>query len=791
MGTSQRQLKVMLRKNWLIKIRHPCVTCAEILLPTVVMLMLIAVRTQVDTRIHPAQPYIRKEMFVEVGKGDISPTFNQVLESLLAEGEYLAFTPDTNETSMMINILSIKFPLLKLVSRVYKDELEFETYIRSDLYGVCNEVENCPNPKIKGAIIFHDQGPELFDYSIRLNHTWAFSGFPDVKSIMDIDGPYLNDLELGVDTISIMQYGFSGFLTLQQVMDSFIIYASQKTATVLDTEDTGSSSWDSFGTPSLLEIPWTQFSPSNIRLAPFPTREYTDDEFQSIIKKVMGVLYLLGFLYPVSRLISYSVFEKEQKIKEGLYMMGLKDGIFYLSWFITYALQFAISSVIITLCTIGTLFEYSDKSVVFVYFFLFGLSAIMLSFLISTFFTRAKTAVAVGTLSFLGAFYPYYTVNDQSSSMILKVIASLLSPTAFALGTVNFADYERAHVGLRWSNIWQPSSGVNFLVCLLMMFLDTLLYCAIGLYLDKASFSERVVEAISLEMKQQELDGRCIQMRNLRKVYTTKKGTCCAVKSLQLTLYENQILALLGHNGAGKSTTISMLVGLLSPTSGDALVLGKNILTDMDEIRKGLGVCPQNDILFSELTVKEHLEIFASLKGVKEDSLESVVNEMIDDVGLADKVNTVVRALSGGMKRKLSLGIALIGDSKVIVLDEPTSGMDPYSMRLTWQLIKKIKKGRIILLTTHSMDEADVLGDRIAIMANGSLKCCGRISAVATASKASTKSDSRIIRSLFLKREYGVGYTLTLVKTAPSTSVAADIVYRHIPSATCVSEVFI
>ncbi|KAL6987169.1 Phospholipid-transporting ATPase abca1 [Sarracenia purpurea var. burkii] len=121
------------------------------------------------------------------------------------------------------------------------------------------------------------------------------------------------------------------------------------------------------------------------------------------------------------------------------------------------------------------------------------------------------------------------------------------------------------------------------------------------------------------------------------------------------------------------------------------------------------------------------------------------------------------------MKRKLSLGIALIGNSKVVILDEPTSGMDPYSMRLTWQLIKKIKKGRIILLTTHSMDEADVLGDRIAIMANGSLKCCGS--------------------SLFLKHQYGVGYTLTLAKTVPSASVAADIVYRHIPSATCVSEV--
>ncbi|KAF8403773.1 hypothetical protein HHK36_011878 [Tetracentron sinense] len=608
---------------------------------------------------------------------------------------------------------------------------------------------------------------------------------------------------------------------LQQVLDSFIIFAAQQNVTV--TEDNKVPSFHSFGTPSPDKLPWMHFNPSNIRIAPFPTRAYTDDEFQSIIKRVMGVLYVSTGI-SVPNFSSDQLFRvregSEQKIKEGLYMMGLKDEIFYLSWFITYSLQFAISSGIITVCTMGSLFMYSNKSVVFMYFFAFGLSAIMLSFLISTFFTRAKTAVAVGTLSFLGAFFPYYTVNDPAVPMILKVMASLLSPTAFALGTVNFADYERAHVGVRWSNIWQASSGVNFLVCLLMMLLDTLLYCVIGLYLDKVlprengvrypwnflfhkgywrkkSISEHhasslevkindkrcknkvtfagndisapAVEAISLDMKQQELDGRCIQIRNLHKVYATRKGKCCAVNSLQLTLYENQILALLGHNGAGKSTTISMLVGLLPPTSGDALVFGRNIRTDMDEIRKGLGVCPQNDILFPELTVKEHLEIFAILKGVKENVLETVVTEMIDEVGLADKVNTVVSALSGGMKRKLSLGVALIGNSKVIILDEPTSGMDPYSMRSTWQLIKKIKKGRIILLTTHSMDEADVLGDRIAIMANGSLRCCGS--------------------SLFLKHQYGVGYTLTLVKTAPSASIAADIVRRHIPSATRLSNV--
>lgn len=817
MRNSRRQLKAMLRKNWLLKIRHPFVTCAEILLPTLVMLLLIAVRSKSDIRIHPAQPYIRqgRGMFVEVGKSDTSPPFNQVLELLLAKEEYLAFAPNTAETRMLINVLSLKFPVLRLVTKVYEDEEELETYLRSDLYAAYDQNKNHTNPKIKGAVVFHEQGPQLFDYSIRLNHTWAFSGFPDIRTIMDTNGPFLNDLALGVNTIPILQYGLSGFLTLQQVIDSFIIYAAQ--ATMTNLQRLPSHSLDS---DAQLKIPWTQYSPSDIRLAPFPTREYTDDEFQSIVKKVMGVLYLLGFLYPISRLISYSVLEKELKIKEGLYMMGLKDEIFHLSWFITYAIQFALSSVLLTVCTMSTLFQYSDKTLVFVYFFTFGLSGIMLSFMISTFFTRAKTAVAVGTLTFLGAFFPYYTVNDETVSVIVKVIASFLSPTAFALGSINFADYERAHVGLRWSNMWRESSGVCFLVSLLMMLLDSLLYFAIGLYLDKVLHKENgfcyplhsliqkcfgrnrknrnnsastsevkftenydeicstdfikdvsrpTLESMSLEMKQQESDGRCIQIRNLRKVYATNRGNCCAVNSLQLTLYENQILALLGHNGAGKSSTIAMLVGLISPTSGDALILGKNILTDMDEIRKSLGVCPQYDILFPELTVKEHLEIFADLKGVSEDSKEKAVTEMVDEVGLADKLNTVVKALSGGMKRKLSLGIALIGNSKVIILDEPTSGMDPYSMRLTWQLIKRKKKGRIILLTTHSMDEADVLGDRIAIMANGSLKCCGS--------------------SIFLKHQYGVGYTLTLVKTAPGASVAADIVYRHVPSATCVSEV--
>lgn len=816
MGTSWRQLRAILRKNWLLKIRHPFTTLTEIMLPTIIMVLLIAIRSTVDTQIHPAQAYIRKGMFVEVGKSEVSPSFDSLLQLLLARNEYLAFVPATEQTRKMLDVLSLRYPLLQMVAKLYEDESVLESYIRSDLYGCHDVTRNLSNPKIRGAIVFHEHGPQLFDYSIRLNHTWAFSGYPDVKTIMDVNGPYLNDLELGVNIVPSLQYSFSGFLTLQQVMDALIISVAKEDVNYSSFNYQIEESHQSVRSPGIST--WSEFIPANIRIVPFPTREYTDDEFESLVKAVMGVLYLLGFLFPISRLISYSVFEKEQKIKEGLQMMGLRNKIFYLSWFITYTLQFAISSAIITASTMNSLFMYSDKSLVFIYFFLFSLSAIMLSFLISTFFSRAKTAVAVGTLFFLGAFFPYYSVNDPSIPMIWKILASLLSPAAFALGTINFADYERAHVGVRWTNMWQASSGVNFLVCLLMLMLDTIIYGSFWLLFDKAlsrengasyywkfllskilwwkkmsvdhfdspdrptyevlpegshyisdGSLEHAFEAISLDMKQQELDDRCLKIRNLHKVYASKKGNCCAVNFLNLSLYESQILALLGHNGAGKSTTISMLVGLIPPTSGDALVFGQNITTNMEDIRKALGVCPQHDILFPELTVKEHMEMFAALKGVDDNYLEDEVTEMINEVGLADKVNSIVGSLSGGMKRKLSLGIALIGNSKVIILDEPTSGMDPYAMRSTWQLIKKIKKGKIILLTTHSMDEADVLGDRIAIMANGTLRCCGS--------------------SLFLKNRFGVGYTLTIAKTSPRASVGAEIVHHHMPTAECISDV--
>lgn len=233
--------------------------------------------------------------------------------------------------------------------------------------------------------------------------------------------------------------------------------------------------------------------------------------------------------------------------------------------------------------------------------------------------------------------------------------------------------------------------------------------------------------------------GVCID--NLSKRYKTGK---LAVNNLSLNLYEGQITSFLGHNGAGKTTTMSILTGLFPPTSGRATVYNHDIRTDMEEIRKSLGMCPQHNVLFEELTVEEHLYFYSKLKGVPVEKIKSQTDTMIKDLGLPNKRKSKVDALSGGMKRKLSVAIAFIGGSRTVILDEPTAGVDPYARRAIWDLLFKFKANRTILLSTHYMDEADILGDRIAIISNGSLRCCGS--------------------SVFLKTTFGEGYHLFVVK---------------------------
>ncbi|GMF59563.1 unnamed protein product [Phytophthora fragariaefolia] len=174
-------------------------------------------------------------------------------------------------------------------------------------------------------------------------------------------------------------------------------------------------------------------------------------------------------------------------------------------------------------------------------------------------------------------------------------------------------------------------------------------------------------------------------------------------------MYKDQITCLLGHNGAGKSTLISMLTGMTAPSSGDAKYHGLSLNQDMEEIRESLGICFQHDVLFEDLTVEEPVMIFGRVKGYRNDELQGLVDAQIRQVGLTEKRHVLSKELSGGMKRKLSVTISLLGDSSLVFLDEPTSGMDPYSRRSTWEILLNNRTDRIMVLTTHFMDEADIL----------------------------------------------------------------------------------
>ncbi|XP_076238688.1 ATP-binding cassette sub-family A member 17 isoform X2 [Calliopsis andreniformis] len=241
-----------------------------------------------------------------------------------------------------------------------------------------------------------------------------------------------------------------------------------------------------------------------------------------------------------------------------------------------------------------------------------------------------------------------------------------------------------------------------------------------------------------------------IQIRNLKKTYRTsylQKTTVQALKGISMDLYKGQITALLGHNGAGKTTLMSILTGVISPTEGTVLINGKSIKKHLDIIRNDLGLCPQENMVFPDLSVVEQLQFFGLLKGSNRSRKEinQNVNVLLDKLKLQDKRNALPSTLSGGQKRKLCLGMALIGNASTIILDEPTSGMDPETRRDIWNVVLKIRGTKTILISTHNMEEADILGDRIAIVHAGRLKCYGT--------------------SMFLKKQYGYGHLEVTLST--------------------------
>ena len=216
--------------------------------------------------------------------------------------------------------------------------------------------------------------------------------------------------------------------------------------------------------------------------------------------------------------------------------------------------------------------------------------------------------------------------------------------------------------------------------------------------------------------------GYAIKTENLIKRYKDKT----AVDGLTLTVNEGELIALLGVNGAGKTTTVKMLTCLTKPSEGKAEIMGKDIAKDPDEVKRLVGVSPQDTSVAENLTVKENLEFMAGICLPKEKSAEAV-EKTLNAFSLSEFKNKKAKLLSGGYKRKLSIAMAIIGGPKVLFLDEPTLGLDVLARRQLWREIEALKKNMTIILTTHYMEEAQALADRIVIMNEGKVMAIGTL----------------------------------------------------------------
>ncbi|CAH9126171.1 unnamed protein product [Cuscuta epithymum] len=482
-------------------------------------------------------------------------------------------------------------------------------------------------------------------------------------------------------------------------------------------------------------------------------------------------------LFPV--VLTSLVYEKQQKLRIIMKMHGLGDGPY---WVISYAYFLAISSIYM-LCFVifGSLiglkfFTLNDYSIQLVFYLIYINLQIAVAFLVAALFNNVRTAAVVGYImvfgsGLLGGFLFQFFLQDTSFPRGWIIAMELYPGFSLFRGLYEFSQYSftgsyMGTTGMKWKNLSDGKNGMREVI--IVMFVEWLLVLLFAYYTDQITSSgktplrflqsfqkkhppsyqrsnlQRQGSNFSIELEKHDVvqerekvedlllessTSQAIICDNIEKAYPGRDGNPekFAVKGLSLALPQGECFGMLGPNGAGKTSFINMMIGLITPSAGTAYVQGMNIQTDMDKIYTSMGVCPQHDLLWETLTGREHLMFYGRLKNLKGADLKMAVEESLKSVnlyhgGVADKQ---AGKYSGGMKRRLSVAISLIGDPKVVYMDEPSTGLDPASRNNLWNVVKRAKQDRTIILTTHSMEEAEHVCDRLGIFVDGSLQCIG------------------------------------------------------------------
>uniref|UniRef100_S4RFW8 ABC transporter domain-containing protein n=1 Tax=Petromyzon marinus TaxID=7757 RepID=S4RFW8_PETMA len=414
-----------------------------------------------------------------------------------------------------------------------------------------------------------------------------------------------------------------------------------------------------------------------VQLFPYPC--YTRDDFLFVIEHMMPLCMVISWVYSVAMMIQHIVAEKEHRLKEVMKMMGLSNAV-WVAWFITGFLQLSITVAVLTvILKYGQVLMHSDIFIIWLFLTIYALATVMFCFLVSVLYSKARMAAACGGIMYFLSYVPYMYVAIREEvahdkiTAFEKCIASLMSTTAFGLGAKYFALYEVAGVGIQWHTFRQsPVEGddFNLSLALLMLLLDSVVYGVLTWYIEAVhpgtyglprpwyfplqrsywlgsgradAWEWSGYEARGMEKEPTHLP-LVVCIERLTKVYKT--GKKLALNNLSLNLYENQIVSFLGHNGAGKTTTMydTRTTGLFPPTSGSARIYGHDIRSEMDAIRKSLGMCPQHNVLFDQLTVEEHLWFYSRLKGMQAHDIRIETDKRVSHsphppLGLATKTS--------------------------------------------------------------------------------------------------------------------------------------------------------
>ena len=532
-----------------------------------------------------------------------------------------------------------------------------------------------------------------------------------------------------------------------------------------------------------------KYSSLSYAVTPMKYIDYRVDPFGQLFAGITAICILIAYIFPLNIYVYKIVKEKETRIREGMKIMGLGDSEYFLSYFIQYVvISIFVTSLnaFIYQRVLTTIPYYYLYCLVFLFSLdVFALVYFCQSFIDKTRISIVLTFIIYAIMYCLVLTCIYESSGDFYFKLFMSLIPAVNLNLAinilfkFDYHYRKFYDRDFTIKHYRYSLSWSfIMFGVDFFLFLFLgYYLSNVLPHDYGVrkpwyFLfscgywskkrkkkyyykkDKLEFEEyRTEESKALDEEshsylrenkdrkrfnlyrnnskfeaediyEDKNENEILEIRNIVKIFDDGKK---AVNGVNLNFYRDEIFALLGHNGAGKTTLISILTGMYEATRGKAIYDGNNILdsNNIDIFRQKVGICPQHDTLFEELTIREHLEMFSIIKGVSKDKVNDEVAKVLHDFQIEDIQNMLAENLSAGERRKLSIAISLIGGSEVIFLDEPSSGMDITSRRNLWEILKHQCAGKIIILTTHYMEEASVLGKRIGIINAGKMKCIG------------------------------------------------------------------